>query len=146
MWNSLPAPIRQITRYRQFRQHLKTHLFKAWKSQRIVLSIIVRYTNTLTCLQISRIPTHQVPMTYAAWLTVMNNGQAEIALCETIRYDAIDSAAVASSAADTLPSLSCHVVYRRQASRRHPSVRCSRSNFVLDDCKSSYAKMRSGQN
>jgi len=26
VWNSLPATIRQITSYRQFRQHLKTHL------------------------------------------------------------------------------------------------------------------------
>ena len=29
VWNSLPATIRQITSYRQFRQHLKTHLFRA---------------------------------------------------------------------------------------------------------------------
>ena len=35
MWNSLPATIdlRQITSYGQFRQHLKTHLFKAYTSQ-----------------------------------------------------------------------------------------------------------------
>jgi len=36
VWNSLPATLRQITNYGQFRQHLKTHLFGAWKSQRIV--------------------------------------------------------------------------------------------------------------
>ena len=29
VWNSLPATIRQITSYRQFRQHLRTHLFRA---------------------------------------------------------------------------------------------------------------------
>jgi len=29
VWNSLPATIRQITSYGQFRQHLKTHLFRA---------------------------------------------------------------------------------------------------------------------
>jgi len=29
VWNSLPAAIRQITSYGQFRQHLKTHLFRA---------------------------------------------------------------------------------------------------------------------
>jgi len=29
VWNSLPATIGQITSYRQFRQHLKTHLFRA---------------------------------------------------------------------------------------------------------------------
>jgi len=29
VWNSLPAIIRQITSYGQFRQYLKTHLFRA---------------------------------------------------------------------------------------------------------------------
>jgi len=29
MWNSLPATIRQVTSYGQFRQHLKIHLFTA---------------------------------------------------------------------------------------------------------------------
>jgi len=29
VWNSLPATIRQITSYGQFRQHLKTRLFRA---------------------------------------------------------------------------------------------------------------------
>jgi len=28
VWNSLPATIRLITCYAQFRQHLKTHLFR----------------------------------------------------------------------------------------------------------------------
>jgi len=31
VWNSLPATIRKITSYRQFRQHLKTHLFRVYK-------------------------------------------------------------------------------------------------------------------
>ena len=29
LWNSLPATLRQINSYRQFRRHLKTHLFRA---------------------------------------------------------------------------------------------------------------------
>jgi len=36
VWNSLPATVGQITSYGQFRQYLKTHLFTAQKSQRIV--------------------------------------------------------------------------------------------------------------
>ena len=36
MWNSLPATLRQITSYGQFRRHLKIRLFWAQKSQRIV--------------------------------------------------------------------------------------------------------------
>ena len=36
VWNSLAVIIRQITSYGQFRQHLKTHLFRAQKSQHIV--------------------------------------------------------------------------------------------------------------
>ena len=36
VWNSLPVTVRQITRYGQFRRHLKTHLFMVSKSQRIV--------------------------------------------------------------------------------------------------------------
>ena len=38
VWNSLPATIRQITSYGQFRQHrLKTHLFRTRKLQRIMI-------------------------------------------------------------------------------------------------------------
>ena len=36
VWNSLPATVRQITGYGWFRQHVKTHLFRASESQRIV--------------------------------------------------------------------------------------------------------------
>ena len=50
MWNSLPATIRQITSYGQFRQHLK-HIYSGPRNRSALrLLIIVRYTNTLTYL------------------------------------------------------------------------------------------------
>ena len=49
VWNSLPATIRQVTRYGQFRQHLKT---QGLPVAALCDLIIVRYTNTLTYLLI----------------------------------------------------------------------------------------------
>jgi len=50
MWNSLPATMWQITSYGKFRQRLKTHLFRASKSQCIVTLIITlhKYSYLLT--------------------------------------------------------------------------------------------------
>ena len=48
MWNSLPATKRQITGYGQFRQHLKTCLFK---SQRVVTLGYYKYSYLLTYLE-----------------------------------------------------------------------------------------------
>jgi len=51
MWSSLPATIRQITSYRQFRQRVKIHLFRAYKSQRIVAldyCVLYKYSYLLT--------------------------------------------------------------------------------------------------
>jgi len=53
VWISLSAMIRQITSYGEFRQHLKTHLFRAEKSQRIVtilISALYKYSYLLTYL------------------------------------------------------------------------------------------------
>jgi len=50
--NSLPATIRQITSHGQFRQHLKTHLLRAQKSQRILTvdyPALYKYSYLLTC-------------------------------------------------------------------------------------------------
>jgi len=49
VWNSLPATIRQITSYGQFRQHLKAYFFTALKSQRIVTTFF-RCMNIVTYL------------------------------------------------------------------------------------------------
>jgi len=40
VWNSLPAAIRLITSYEQFSQYLKSHLFRAYKLQRIVTRLL----------------------------------------------------------------------------------------------------------
>ena len=50
MWNSLPATIEQVTRYGQFRQHLKTHFWEPRNRSALWLLIIARCTNTLTYL------------------------------------------------------------------------------------------------
>jgi len=49
VWNSLPATIRQITSYGQFRQRLKAYFFTALKSQRIVTTFF-RCMNIVTYL------------------------------------------------------------------------------------------------
>ena len=50
VWNSLPATIRQIISYGQFRQHLKIHSSRPRNRSALWLLIIVRYINTLTYL------------------------------------------------------------------------------------------------
>jgi len=61
VWNSLPATVRQITSYGQFRQHLKKHLFRAWKSQRTV---------TLDCCALYK---YSYLLTYTdRWATVLS--------------------------------------------------------------------------
>ena len=53
MWNSLPANLRQMTSYGQFRRHLKAHLFRTfYKSQRTVTLILcaIEPPSTLTYL------------------------------------------------------------------------------------------------
>jgi len=57
VWNSLPATIRQITSYGQFRQHLKTYLFRALKSLRIVTldyCALYKYSYLLSGWELSR--------------------------------------------------------------------------------------------
>ena len=52
--------IRQITSYGQFRQHLKTHLFMAYKSQRIVTldyCALYKYSYLLTCSHVCTVGT-----------------------------------------------------------------------------------------
>ena len=55
VWNSLPAIIRQFTSYGQFRQHLKTHLFRALEiaahCDSGLLCAIYKYSHLLTSVR-----------------------------------------------------------------------------------------------
>jgi len=62
VWNSLPATIRQITSYEQFRQHLKTRISGPRNCSVPWLLIILRYTNTLTNLLTSSFAAREVPL------------------------------------------------------------------------------------
>ena len=70
VWNSLPATIRQITSYGQFKQRLKTHLFGAWKTwgrktQHIVtLDYCVQYKFLLTYIDTSLLPSTEQRRVY----------------------------------------------------------------------------------